>query len=1191
MPSTTPNVLEFRGHDSGESSTLFIPANYLNDPYRKFSDQNDSGLGSEDTTRLSTKEKSTQPLLEGIPHLCSALRALSKAATSKSTETVKISTWEERSCPALVHEKPYLTEMGPLAIHALLCAFKSRYQSSFRSQAPQETSPSVVRLDSLSAERVASLRKEFTHDLLLAHLGIVSHRFYWRQESGESHLTGYFAWQGSPLDTVAFQVTHGSLVSYLETHLRSATAFRRLDWLSSRPLLPDATAEHHGNVWSALMHAISEWLRVYSITLEDAYGRHAAVARTKRDELLALTHLLKPFMTNMLAVAHTCGVLPHMGVSDASHTPRIQSLSGLRLLAWLGRQAASTSITSPLPFLFHRATAPFLRFLHLWVQEGVHKDPFNEFGISVNGRFLFRKDANFWRHSVCYQSAEEEEGSLGDFTMLREDLGRCGSLLGLVSADSEPGILRCGLSLLLLRSIAPNHFLFDGANAFPRLAFPYLNSADLRCLLQKHTTLINKASNGAKQTWFRKLLQSEAEKRKALRRVHEPDTMGKLDPETREPVVQEGLKCTKRMHFEKSEVHLQSERLAERDGEPLARSEGVKPAKLHSTATTFQRQLAEKERQRVEEDTMKLDSKERVRSRENWVLSRRYRTPLTPVNVGTHRQMTTTSTEFAKEAEANAEHGENFPGTRGDTRQVDAADAFPSAATESTRHVCASAPSTQSIEREGPSGTRHKLPAINLRSEAVKNCHNTGFDGSLAKAILYGKGVGPTARDSGWEKPVQREHPSEEEIIAFSQELIESSGNKVLPWFASVKESPASIRSTSISAYLRAVGVDFDQKVVQQKPAYCISFFAALDRVISTPLLTRIKVVDKCLLDHFVMELKLLDHLRFVKSVFCHEHPVITPRILDSLFSELSNPGGGRSVFNDTRRFQDLIPADLNIKLPSQEMQINISSPFDTSFQHVLFYLKRLQTVQTFGSKGYVDSVFDNLALVYNTPWPLNIWLHDRVLAKYNTIFCILARVKYALWALESVFHFLRDHRRDASMLGDVYFQASLWRHEMDRVVRDLDAYFCLYAVQFSWRAFIRQIGAFELPCPLDEHSQPPEELMTVSSLDELCQSHEECVDTIIHSCLMDSGEGSSSIQDSIVGLLESVHRFQRTLLPTQGQDYVESNQLHTVIDQFRSHCQTLHKLLMAQVVGRQFGAKELSYLAHNLDYCQFYTG
>lgn len=86
---------------------------------------------------------------------------------------------------------------------------------------------------------------------------------------------------------------------------------------------------------------------------------------------------------------------------------------------------------------------------------------------------------------------------------------------------------------------------------------------------------------------------------------------------------------------------------------------------------------------------------------------------------------------------------------------------------------------------------------------------------------------------------------------------------------------------------------------------------------------------------------------------------------------------------------------------------------------------------------------------------------------------------------------------------GSVYFQASLWRHEMDRVVRDLDAYFCLHAVQFSWRAFIRRIGAFELPSPLDEHSQLPEELTTVRSLDELCQSHEECVDAIIRRCVI----------------------------------------------------------------------------------------
>ncbi|VDM36119.1 unnamed protein product [Hydatigera taeniaeformis] len=283
--------------------------------------------------------------------------------------------------------------MGPLAIHALLCAFKSRYQSSFRPQASEDNSSSAVPLDSLSSERIASLRKEFIHDLLLAHLGIISHRFYWQQGFGESYLCGSFVWRVDPLDIVAFQVTHGSLVSYLRTHLRAATAFRRLDWLSSRPLLPDATTEYRGNVWSALMHAVSEWLRVYSITLEDAYGRYVASNRTETHELLALTRLLKPFMTNMLTVAHACGVLSDARGSDVSQNVRVQSLSGLRLLAWLGRQAASTTNRSALPFLFHRATAPFLRFLHLWVQEGVHEDPFNEFAISLNSRFLFRKGA------------------------------------------------------------------------------------------------------------------------------------------------------------------------------------------------------------------------------------------------------------------------------------------------------------------------------------------------------------------------------------------------------------------------------------------------------------------------------------------------------------------------------------------------------------------------------------------------------------------------------------------------------------------------------------------------------------------------------------------------------------------------------------------------------------------------------
>uniref|UniRef100_A0A0R3VYN3 PH domain-containing protein n=1 Tax=Taenia asiatica TaxID=60517 RepID=A0A0R3VYN3_TAEAS len=149
---------------------------------------------------------------------------------------------------------------------------------------------------------------------------------------------------------------------------------------------------------------------------------------------------------------------------------------------------------------------------------------------------------------------------------LRRDSGRCGALLGLVSADSEPGILRCGLSLLLLRSIAPN----------------------------KHTALISEASIGAKKTWFKKLLQAEAKKREALRRAHEYDNMRKPEPKARELAVQEGLMCTQLMGDEKLEANLLSKRLAELDSEPLTRLEEVEPAKLNSTVTTFPEQLVEK---------------------------------------------------------------------------------------------------------------------------------------------------------------------------------------------------------------------------------------------------------------------------------------------------------------------------------------------------------------------------------------------------------------------------------------------------------------------------------------------------------------------------------------------------------------------------------------------------------------------
>ncbi|VDO02796.1 unnamed protein product, partial [Rodentolepis nana] len=136
-----------------------------------------------------------------------------------------------------------------------------------------------------------------------------------------------------------------------------------------------------------------------------------------------------------------------------------------------------------------------------------------------------------------------------------------------------------------------------------------------------------------------------------------------------------------------------------------------------------------------------------------------------------------------------------------------------------------------------------------------------------------------------------------------------------------------------------------------------------------------------------------------------------------------------------------------------------------------------------------VDRVFEHLVLVYNAPWPINICLHERVLAKYNTVFCLIGRIKYAIWELESVYQFLREHRNDVKWAN--LFKISAWRHGMEVVMRALDSYISLHAIQSQWGAFAKQIGG-------SLAVEANEELTKAKSLDEVCEKHETYVDLIL---------------------------------------------------------------------------------------------
>ncbi|VUZ51938.1 unnamed protein product, partial [Hymenolepis diminuta] len=828
-------------------------------------------------------------------------------------------------------------------------------------------------------------------------------------------------------------------------------------------------------------------------------------------------------MTNMLAVAHAFGVSP-ISTQDNAEDIQVQYLSGIRLLAWIGRQVITSSpnTSRSLEFIFHRAATPFIRFLQLWMKVGVIEDPHNEFSISFNYRFLHRKDANFWRYAVHYQSFEQL--AVECLTLRKESENQDGALFGLVPASAEVSILRCGLSVHLLRSISPNHFLFENSNAFPCLTFPCLSLSDLRLLIENHQCVIKKASEAVKLKWMEKLLKVEDQKRKELRKALDSYASKRNARLAKE-------KATREVEFQKRQALRQEAEEAirekrKRELELLATLQREEIELLRPDAAQTKIVEEEKERLLREHGERMSELDERIReAAANLQYSQKSRHPLAVLNTEEIPSRQTVSTKL--EREADSEFVENVEGIVCPSEEEKKKDNYSHGSSLDSRKCSSIGISflNKHLEpvNEGKKSfieVRNKLNesrrAKVAHFQSKRHFNREDFEGNRARDIIYGKGLGPTARDSAWEKPKPREHLPDDVIIAFSQELLEPSQLKTSPWFDPAINNHAVGCSNPFSAFLRSLGVNSIQGQICSAKYQAVPFFSALDRVIARPLLAHAEIVDRCLLEHFVMELRLLEHLRFVKSIFCHEHATISPQILNALFNELSNRGEVRNIFNDKRRFEDLVPCEL--------FKLQNSPKFEIGFEQVPFYFKQLKTVPVNNCRGHVDWVFKTLVFVYNTPWPINICLHERVLAKYNTIFCIIGRIKYALWELESVYRFLREHRND--MEFDNHFQISARRHGMEVVVRALYSYISLHTVQSQWGAFAKQVGG-SLAAEAGELML--EDLTKAKSLDDVCEKHEACVDSILQSCLIDdTDEEGQQIRESLMGLLECANRFHR---------------------------------------------------------------
>ncbi|TPP58036.1 Gamma-tubulin complex component, partial [Fasciola gigantica] len=283
------------------------------------------------------------------------------------------------------------------------------------------------------------------------------------------------------------------------------------------------------------------------------------------------------------------------------------------------------------------------------------------------------------------------------------------------------------------------------------------------------------------------------------------------------------------------------------------------------------------------------------------------------------------------------------------------------------------------------------------------------------------------------------------------------------------------------------------------------------------------------------------------------EHGEFAQSLLDELFGKVDGPLSGRSDVYDSVFLRGLMQRVL--RKFAREFPTDEFNERDSSIDDDLDYSRAcfsgdcpidLVTASENPNTTVEDVVdprrslaFEHLSVLYVAPWPVNIVLHETVLLKYNCVFRQLVRIKFAVWALNSCYHHLRERRTIAESLDRAgqwtqqsesqFHQTSVWLHEMNQVIRGLETYMAHQAVKACWSKFMKRLIGFN-PDNVESLSlsSSSSQSAVIENLDQLISVHEAYVDDVLRDCLLDSSY--SEIQQVICGLLSCVYWFYKVL-------------------------------------------------------------
>ena len=176
-----------------------------------------------------------------------------------------------------------------------------------------------------------------------------------------------------------------------------------------------------------------------------------------------------------------------------------------------------------------------------------------------------------------------------------------------------------------------------------------------------------------------------------------------------------------------------------------------------------------------------------------------------------------------------------------------------------------------------------------------------------------------------------------------------------------------------------------------------------LNRILYKPIQTQLKIINKSIINHFLFDLKLEEHLAALRSYMFFENGEFAQTFVDHLADRLfvldveSN-----SVFINNLDYL-LSPIYMNEALTKAVSRVNkckyaenLSIRINTSRQNAL------------PNDRDLFKFLSRFELAYKLDWPLNIIVNEDSLKSYNKIFGFLLQIKFVLAVLNNVWHVIK---------------------------------------------------------------------------------------------------------------------------------------------------------------------------------------